>query len=60
MDSLHVRKASRTSLCEMKVNSALKDELTLTSQADMSFQDCLPEDVLITAEATVGKSTFQS
>lgn len=43
----------------MKVNSVLKEDITLTSKANMSFQDCLPEDVQITAKASIGKSTFQ-
>lgn len=59
MDSLRVRKTSPTSQCEMKVNSVLKEDITLTSKAYVSFQDCLPGDVQITAEATIGTSTFQ-
>uniref|UniRef100_H2U5L0 CUB domain containing protein 1a n=1 Tax=Takifugu rubripes TaxID=31033 RepID=H2U5L0_TAKRU len=44
---------------KLYVNSVLKEEVTLTSKADVSFQDCLPEDVQITAETTIGKPTFQ-
>lgn len=57
VDSLHVKKMRPMSQCEMKVNSVLKEEVTLRSKADMSFQDCLPEDVQITAETTIGKPT---
>lgn len=59
IDSLHVKKTSPTSLCEMKVNSVLKEDITLTSKADMSFQDCLPEDVQMTAKAAIGKVPLQ-
>lgn len=57
VDSLRVKKMRPMSQCEMKVNSALKEEVTLTSWAYLSFQDCLPEDVQITAETTIGKPT---
>lgn len=59
VDSLHVRKARSASHCEMKVNSVLKEEVTLTSKADLSFQDCLPEDVQITAETAIGRYPLQ-
>lgn len=55
VDSLRVKKTTPMSHCEMKVNSGLTEEVTLTSKADMSFQDCLPEDVQITATSTIGK-----
>lgn len=59
VDSLRVKKMRPLSQCEMKVNSVVKEEVTLTSKADVSFQDCLPEDVQITAETTLGKPAFQ-
>lgn len=59
VDSLRVKKMRPMSQCEMRVNSVLKEEVNLTSKADVSFQDCLPGDVQITAETTIGKPTFQ-
>lgn len=59
VDSLRVKKTRPMSQCEMKVNSVLKEEVALTAKADVSFQDCLPEDVQITAKTTIGKPTFQ-
>ncbi|XP_045901766.1 CUB domain-containing protein 1-like [Micropterus dolomieu] len=47
--SLHIEKLRPASYCEMKINSVLKEKITVTSHSDLTFQDCLPEDVQVTA-----------
>lgn len=54
MLSLHIDKLTRTSDCEMKMNSVKKDKIVVTSKGDLSFQDCLPEDVHVTASTVIG------
>ncbi|XP_058504673.1 CUB domain-containing protein 1-like [Solea solea] len=46
---LYIVKLRPASACEMKLNSVRKDKITVTSNSDLSFQDCLPEDVQVTA-----------
>lgn len=57
--SLHIKKLRPASDCEMKINSVTKEEITVTSNSDLSFQDCLPEDVQVTAMRAIGKSIFE-
>lgn len=57
--SLHVEKLRPASDCEMKVNSVPKEKITVTSKSDLTFQDCLPEDVQVTAMRVIGKSRFE-
>ncbi|XP_070691473.1 CUB domain-containing protein 1a [Pempheris klunzingeri] len=47
--SLHIEKMRAASDCEMKMNSVPKEKITVTSNSDLSFQDCHPEDVQVTA-----------
>lgn len=54
--ALHVEKLRSASDCEMKLNSAKKEKITITSNSELSFQDCLPEDVQVTATRVIGKS----
>ncbi|KAK5862544.1 hypothetical protein PBY51_017927 [Eleginops maclovinus] len=51
--SLHIEKLRPTSVCEMKVNSVLKEKITVTSKSELTFQDCLPEDIQVTATKTI-------
>uniref|UniRef100_A0A3P8TVL7 CUB domain containing protein 1a n=1 Tax=Amphiprion percula TaxID=161767 RepID=A0A3P8TVL7_AMPPE len=54
--SLHIDKLKPASDCEMKMNSVTKEKITVTSRSKLSFQDCLPEDLLITATRVIGCS----
>ncbi|XP_031154645.1 CUB domain-containing protein 1a isoform X1 [Sander lucioperca] len=47
--SLHIKKLRPASECKMKINSVPKEKITVTSSSELTFQDCLPEDVQITA-----------
>uniref|UniRef100_A0A8D2ZKQ5 CUB domain containing protein 1a n=1 Tax=Scophthalmus maximus TaxID=52904 RepID=A0A8D2ZKQ5_SCOMX len=38
--SLHVEKVGPASNCEMKINSVTKENITVTSHSELSFQDC--------------------
>lgn len=57
--SLHIEKLRPASYCEMKINSVLKEKITVTSHSDLTFQDCLPEDVQVTAVGVMGKCRFE-
>ncbi|XP_028326742.1 CUB domain-containing protein 1-like [Gouania willdenowi] len=46
--SLHIDKVRPTSDCRMKMNSVAKENITITSNSEVSFEDCLPDDVHIT------------
>ncbi|KAM9353455.1 CUB domain-containing protein 1-like [Symphorus nematophorus] len=52
--TLHIEKLRPAPDCEMKINSVLKDKITITSNSELSFQDCLPEDVQVTAMRVIG------
>lgn len=54
--SLHIDKVKPASDCEMKMGSVTKEKITITSRSKLSFQDCLPEDVQITATRVIGCS----
>ncbi|XP_034730679.1 CUB domain-containing protein 1a isoform X1 [Etheostoma cragini] len=47
--SLHIKKLRPAPECKMKINSVLKDKITVTKSSELTFQDCLPEDVQVTA-----------
>lgn len=56
--SLHVEKVGPASNCEMKINSVTKENITVTSHSELSFQDCPPEDVQVTAMRVIECSRF--
>ncbi|XP_068426617.1 CUB domain-containing protein 1a [Clinocottus analis] len=47
--SLHIEKVSRASDCQMKVNAVPKEKITIAAKSELTFKDCSPEDVHITA-----------
>uniref|UniRef100_UPI0037E79262 CUB domain-containing protein 1a isoform X1 n=1 Tax=Semicossyphus pulcher TaxID=241346 RepID=UPI0037E79262 len=51
--SLYIEKLKPTSDCKMKINSVLKEKITVTSNSNLSFQDCLPEDVQVFATRVI-------
>ncbi|XP_070767948.1 CUB domain-containing protein 1-like [Enoplosus armatus] len=51
--SLHIQKLRPASDCEMKMNSVSKEKITVTSNSDLTFQDCLPEDIQVTAARVI-------
>lgn len=58
--SLHIEKRRSASDCELRVNSASRERITVTSNSELTFQDCLPEDLQVTATRVIGKSIFQA
>lgn len=57
--SLHIDKARPASDCVMKINSVTKEKITVASNSMLSFQDCLPDDVSVTATGVIGCSNFK-
>ncbi|KAM9851622.1 CUB domain-containing protein 1a [Aulostomus maculatus] len=59
--SLHVDKRRRTSECEMKINSVTSEKITVSSDgvAQLSFQDCVSEDLQVSAVTAVGCSQLK-
>ncbi|XP_054477696.1 CUB domain-containing protein 1-like [Anoplopoma fimbria] len=51
--SLHIEKLRPASDCLMKINSVPKDKITATSRSELTFQDCTPEDVQVTATRVI-------
>nr|XP_019946619.1 PREDICTED: CUB domain-containing protein 1-like [Paralichthys olivaceus] len=51
---LYIEKLRPTSACEMKINSVTNDKITVKSNSELSFQDCAPEDVQVTAMKVIG------
>uniref|UniRef100_A0A3Q2W9P2 CUB domain containing protein 1a n=1 Tax=Haplochromis burtoni TaxID=8153 RepID=A0A3Q2W9P2_HAPBU len=51
--SLNISTVTSTPDCVMKINSAKKDNITVTSSADLSFEDCFPGNMEV--RATSGK-----
>ncbi|XP_042346752.1 CUB domain-containing protein 1a [Plectropomus leopardus] len=51
--SLHIEKSRLDSNCKMKIRSALKDKITVTPGSQLTFQDCFPEDVQVTATRVI-------
>nr|XP_057940532.1 CUB domain-containing protein 1a [Doryrhamphus excisus] len=54
--SLHLERLRKASECEMKMNSVTMEKITVPSGSvtQLSFQDCLPDDVLVTASGVIG------
>lgn len=57
--TLHIEKMRRASDCEMKINSVPKEKMTVTSRSELTFQDCLPEDIQIIATRLIECSQFK-
>lgn len=57
--SLRIEKLKSSSDCQMKVNSVQKENITVTSISDLSFQDCHPEDIRVTAMRVIGCSQLR-
>ncbi|XP_029958601.1 CUB domain-containing protein 1a [Salarias fasciatus] len=57
--SLHIHRVRPASDCVMKINSAAKDKITVTSNSALTFQDCLPDDVNVTATRVIGCSDLK-
>ncbi|KAM9724078.1 CUB domain-containing protein 1a [Menidia menidia] len=51
--SLHINNVRPNSSCEMKMNSETMKSITVTSKGELSFQDCLPDDVQVTAKRVI-------
>ncbi|XP_034554195.1 CUB domain-containing protein 1a [Notolabrus celidotus] len=51
--SLHIEKLRPASDCKMKINSVLKEKITVTSNSDLTFQDCQPDDVRVSATRVI-------
>ncbi|KAM7382665.1 hypothetical protein PAMP_002387 [Pampus punctatissimus] len=59
--SLHIQKLRPASDCEMKINSMTKERISVPSDSvtQLSFQDCLPEDLQITTMTRIGCSELK-
>ncbi|KAM9310155.1 CUB domain-containing protein 1a [Pholidichthys leucotaenia] len=55
--SLHVSK-TRPSDCVMKINGVKHETITVTSHANLSFHDCIPEEVQVSATKLIGCHTL--
>ncbi|XP_061531150.1 CUB domain-containing protein 1a [Phycodurus eques] len=53
--SLHMERLKSASECEMKMNSVTSEKITVPSESVslLSFQDCLPQDINITASGVI-------
>ncbi|XP_031708762.1 CUB domain-containing protein 1a [Anarrhichthys ocellatus] len=51
--SLHIERLRSASVCMMKINSVPKEKITVTSKSKLTFQDCFPEDVQVTATRVI-------
>ncbi|KAM4581556.1 CUB domain-containing protein 1a [Odontesthes bonariensis] len=51
--SLHVDNVRPDSDCEMKMNSETMEHVTVVSKGELSFQDCFPGDVQVTATMVI-------
>lgn len=51
--SLHVERLRSASVCTMTINSVPKEKITVTSKSKLTFQDCFPEDVQVTATRVI-------
>ncbi|KAM6909695.1 CUB domain-containing protein 1a [Xenentodon cancila] len=50
---LHIDNVRPDSDCEMKINSKTMRNITVTSNSKLSFQDCFPQDVKVTATRVI-------
>ncbi|KAK2844347.1 hypothetical protein Q5P01_011006 [Channa striata] len=57
--TLHIEKLRPGSECKMKINSVTKENITVSSDSDLSFQDCSPEDVKVTAQRVIACSQLK-
>ncbi|XP_030604789.1 CUB domain-containing protein 1a isoform X1 [Archocentrus centrarchus] len=57
--SLHISKLRPTPDCVMKMNSLEKEDITVTSSANLSFEGCLPDDLQITATQVIDCSLLK-
>ncbi|XP_051921709.1 CUB domain-containing protein 1a [Hippocampus zosterae] len=60
--SLHVERLKPASQCEMKMNSVIMEKITVPSGgvSQLSFQDCLPQDINVTASGVIGCSQLEN
>ncbi|XP_061144146.1 CUB domain-containing protein 1a [Syngnathus typhle] len=59
--SLHLERLNLASECEMKMNSVIMETITIPSGkvSQLTFQDCLPQDISVTASGVIGCSQFK-
>jgi len=57
--TLHIERVRPASDCQMKMNSVPKEKITVASKSELTFQDCFPEDVHVTAMRVIGKSRWK-
>ncbi|KAF3691732.1 CUB domain-containing protein 1 [Channa argus] len=57
--TLHIEKLRPVSECKMKINSVTTEKITVSSNSDLSFQDCSPEDVQVTALRVIACSQLK-
>ncbi|XP_039868873.1 CUB domain-containing protein 1a isoform X4 [Simochromis diagramma] len=55
--SLNISTVTSTPDCVMKINSAKKDNITVTSSADLSFEDCFPGNMEVRATQVIDCSS---
>ncbi|XP_031608066.2 CUB domain-containing protein 1-like isoform X2 [Oreochromis aureus] len=55
--SLNISTLTPTPDCVMKINSVKKDNITVTSSADLSFEDCFPDNMEVTATQLIDCSS---
>ncbi|KAM3615155.1 uncharacterized protein V6R79_024134 [Siganus canaliculatus] len=51
--ALHIEKMRPNTECRMSLNSVPKEKISITSNSQLSFQDCLPEDLRVTATRVI-------
>ncbi|XP_040021972.2 CUB domain-containing protein 1a [Gasterosteus aculeatus] len=51
--SLLIERLRPASGCEMTVNAVSKEKITITGRSHLTFQDCVPEELLITARRVI-------
>lgn len=55
--SLHIDKLRPASKCRMELDSVVMEKITVTSDSALSFKDCLPQDIQVTASRVIGNRT---
>lgn len=58
--SLQIEKITSDPYCEMSVNSKVEEKINVAegTKAELSFLDCLKEDMRLTASEVIGKMIF--
>lgn len=51
--TLHIEKLRPNTECRMSIDSVTKEKISITSNSEVSFQDCLPEDLRVTATRVI-------